>query len=693
MTLFTRTLTALAIVATISGCNTEVDPTVPLPSYPDPIKPGPSVEFSTQIAGLNVTGMIDSVVISDLEGNQKLASVESFKGIQYAEQARFEHSTLVDDYADGVDATQFGDSCPQQEEMTTQQTSEDCLYLNIWRPQGTLEHEELPVYVFIHGGDFEYGSGSEPLIQGDTVVAQGDDDGKGFVYVSFNYRLGLLGSYRGKGDDISTNGNFGLGDQMRALEWVNKHIGQFGGNANNITVVGQGSGAMSVGILQGEMERESNSRDYHFSNAIMQSNPYGYEYKDDTAAENFRSSICSAFDMSVPVVGGCNPLKNIDKVLKSTDSTDLDTLLEGQASLLSPVNTLVRWLTDNISIGDDSVTSTPMHHLMPFAPYIEIEEGQDENETSNNVLFTEQPLQKGFTVPTALGNNANESNTFGMLPSLTFLIPVIICEVEPSLCGEEEESFTSSDLDQFADALAQWSTPENITALEHQIAAMNKEEITSKSIELPESAYEAITTLFFGRSNATGSERLLRLADYYPESESDLGGALANMSMFKMMLNDMLFTGPARKVTQDATEDAILYYFDVKPSFNVWGSPAGNGSIIKEVACILGSCNGSELPFVFNKAYRLDGSPMNPSSKEAALMNRMSRLWFSPELFKDTQYYRSNGNDNVLVIDINDGFIPQSDWDKTTNPGVDPVLRNGRLTGLDSIGLLLGYIH
>ncbi len=152
--------------------------------------------------------------------------------------------------------------------------------LNIWRPVGVDADSDLPVYVFIHGGDFEYGSGSEALVHGDTVVAQGSDDGKPFIYVSLNYRLGQLGTQWIKG--ANEDGNYGLGDQKRALEWVHNNIADFGGNAQNVTVIGQGSGAMSIGFLQ----QDDNIAGQYFQRAIMQSNPYGFEYPSYEVAKD-----------------------------------------------------------------------------------------------------------------------------------------------------------------------------------------------------------------------------------------------------------------------------------------------------------------------------------------------------------------------------------------------------------------------
>ncbi len=123
--------------------------------------------------------------------------------------------------------------------------SEDCLYLNVWTP--AVDNKKRPVMVWIHGGAFEIGSGSQALYNGSTLARRGD-----VVVVRVNYRLGPLGFLRladltnGK---IPAGGNEGILDQIAALEWVRDNIAEFGGDPANVTIFGESAGGMSVGTL------------------------------------------------------------------------------------------------------------------------------------------------------------------------------------------------------------------------------------------------------------------------------------------------------------------------------------------------------------------------------------------------------------------------------------------------------------
>lgn len=121
--------------------------------------------------------------------------------------------------------------------------SEDCLYLNVWTP-ATNANQKLPVMVWIYGGAFSYGSAAVPVYDG-TRLAE-----KGVVVVSINYRLGALGwlahpELTREGE----KGNFGLRDQIAALEWVRDNIGTFGGDPKNVTIFGESAGSISVSLL------------------------------------------------------------------------------------------------------------------------------------------------------------------------------------------------------------------------------------------------------------------------------------------------------------------------------------------------------------------------------------------------------------------------------------------------------------
>ncbi|MEZ9004671.1 carboxylesterase family protein [Vibrio splendidus] len=705
MTIAYRSLIALTIASALIGCGDESQPTVPFPDKPEPLIPHPAETFTTQIGDASIKATKEELVITSNTEDDKLASVETFKGIKFAEAERFEQSNIVDLGSD-IDATAFGDACPQLKTVSQAQ-SEDCLNLNIWRPVGVDTDADLPVYVFIHGGDFEYGSGSEALVHGDTVVAQGSDDGKPFIYVSLNYRLGQLGTQWIKG--ANEDGNYGLGDQKRALEWVHNNIADFGGNAQNVTIMGQGSGAMSIGFLQ----QDDDIAGQYFQRAIMQSNPYGFEYPSYEVAK--------------------------DRSKEFTADTSLDEIMASQETALNGIEQLKNWLLSSLSVSVSYLGQelevgpksgkTPMPTLMPFAPYLGCESLATTDESEAICIEpSKSPLNSDFSVQTILGNNAHEANSFGMLFSVTFLIPTIIDEFlsTEAIKGKRSEAIA-------LDALKWLDDEHNQDRLLARINNMSSKGIAANA-GLSLTAYTAVSELFWGMDSSVDigvltpiclakddpievieciaknvdielngheqTNKVLNLTDFFPNSESSLGGAFDNMKQFKTLLNDTLFNGPARYMAANSEVEATLYHFEHKPSFNMWNFKTGLNEetgeydqlsiidLFKTIGCISGACNGSELPFMFNKAIRFDGSDIHPTSNEKTLMNEMSRLWFSDELFQSYQY--SDAADNVLVID-GAGFSENSttfDWDYVTNPGVDPKLREGRLTGLAEQGLM-----
>ena len=123
--------------------------------------------------------------------------------------------------------------------------SEDCLYLNVWTPG--LDDGRRPVLVWIHGGVFNLGSGSQPAYGGSRLAARTD-----VVVVTINYRLGMLGFLNLRevtGGRIPATGNEGLLDQMAAFAWVRDNIASFGGDPDNVTAFGESAGGMSIGCM------------------------------------------------------------------------------------------------------------------------------------------------------------------------------------------------------------------------------------------------------------------------------------------------------------------------------------------------------------------------------------------------------------------------------------------------------------
>jgi para-nitrobenzyl esterase len=121
--------------------------------------------------------------------------------------------------------------------------SEDCLYLNVWTP-AKMTGDKLPVMVWIYGGAFWFGEGSNPTYDGTNLAKHGA------VIVTFNYRVGPLGwlahPLLSKEDPHSSSGNYGLLDQIAALQWVQKNIAAFGGDPSRVTIFGESAGATST---------------------------------------------------------------------------------------------------------------------------------------------------------------------------------------------------------------------------------------------------------------------------------------------------------------------------------------------------------------------------------------------------------------------------------------------------------------
>src|SRR5579863_8552784 len=140
---------------------------------------------------------------------------------------------------------QLGVSMPGE---TPPVVSEDCLYLNIWTPaKKKTAHEGLPVIVWIYGGGYINGSASMPLYWGDRLAH------KGVVVITIAYRLGPLGFLAlpelSRESPHHSSGNYGLMDQVAALEWIHRNIAAFGGDPKCVTIAGQSSGSISVSIL------------------------------------------------------------------------------------------------------------------------------------------------------------------------------------------------------------------------------------------------------------------------------------------------------------------------------------------------------------------------------------------------------------------------------------------------------------
>ncbi len=194
-------------------------------------------------------------LVSGIPGGD--ASIHVYKGIPYAAPPvgplRWKEPKPAASW-DGVrKADKFSPECMQTPYpkgsvyyVDPLPTSEDCLSLNVWTPAKSAK-DRRPVMVWIHGGALTRGSGDLLVYDGENLAK------KGVVVVTVNYRLGIFGFYAHpeltKESDRNSSGNYGILDQIAALEWVQKNIAAFGGDPRRVTIFGESAGSWSVNCL------------------------------------------------------------------------------------------------------------------------------------------------------------------------------------------------------------------------------------------------------------------------------------------------------------------------------------------------------------------------------------------------------------------------------------------------------------
>lgn len=213
------------------------------------------------------TPFIDEPAVVTVTGGQVAGTVSrdgevrSFKGIPFAAppvgDLRWKSPQPVKPWTGVRKGDRFGPSPMQgtpapfgpwsaEYLIPKEQISEDCLYLNVWTGAESAS-QKRPVLIWIYGGGFNSGGSGVPIYDGEATAR------KGVVFVSVNYRVGPFGFLAlpelTKESGHNASGNYGLMDQIAALQWVRQNIAQFGGNPNNVTIAGQSAGSMAVNCL------------------------------------------------------------------------------------------------------------------------------------------------------------------------------------------------------------------------------------------------------------------------------------------------------------------------------------------------------------------------------------------------------------------------------------------------------------
>lgn len=215
---------------------------------------------ATTALALLAAGMAQAEPIAvdggQIEGATLPSGVNAWLGVPFAaapvRELRWRAPQPVTPWTGVFHADRFAPECLQPLRGSSQNhyfgneaTSEDCLYLNVWAPKAA---SKAPVVVWIYGGGFNIGSASMANYSGEPLAEEG------VVRVNIAYRVGPLGFLahpeltRESGYDGS--GNYGLMDQIVALQWVQRNIARFGGDPDNVTIVGQSAGSMAIGLLQ-----------------------------------------------------------------------------------------------------------------------------------------------------------------------------------------------------------------------------------------------------------------------------------------------------------------------------------------------------------------------------------------------------------------------------------------------------------
>ncbi len=339
--------------------------------------------------------------------------------------------------------------------------SEDCLYLNIWT-EAKLPKEKRPVVMYIPGGAFTGGSGDCPVYNGENLAK------KGLVVVTINYRVGVFGFLAlpelTKESKHNSSGNYGLLDQLAALEWLHKNISAFGGDPNKITIMGQSAGAASVNYLtasplaKGLFKRVIAESGTNYMNGpgenLKAAEQYGVRFEKTMGASSLAElrtipaaelldSTTNKFRF-LPIVDGWYLPKSVDDIIKTGKQND--------------VTTITGWVADEGSYSDN-YGKVPAEE---FRRQVKQRAGAYSNEilklypasTQAEAAVSQKNLARDINVVSMYLWGAKREKT-----GKTKLYTYIFTHQQPGSTKERYEAFHSSELPYVFDNLNQSPRP------------------------------------------------------------------------------------------------------------------------------------------------------------------------------------------------------------------------------------------
>ena len=473
--------------------------------------------------------------------------IQEFLGIRYGEFEPFKPAAdLTTTTEDEFEAAEFGENCIQpydEVELASQDPcSQDCLFLNVWTKD--IATTDKPVIVWIHGGSNIWGGATDPMYDGEQFV-RNLPDGEDCVFVTINYRLAFMGgidmsSLEGYTDEYQDAVNLRHLDRVQALKWVNQNIDAFGGNPDNVTVVGQSSGAMAVQCLM----LDKNAQQY-FNRGIECSGVMGQVTATDEDMKEMSQAVFDTLD-----------IKSVDDLISLTDediSSNMDALfkaggISGAIYLddrILPKDWLNEWKNGAAKDIDYMVTSVSGEHDYLAVDYDNFPEAIKDEEVMKETLAEEthrDELPYGYMDPSAydgLIDNylaLNEDKIMGYMDLINdtcFTYPNVIMASEQSKWNPNtymyywEYSPAKEDVIEYSGEAAEvspWSRPQHSmdTCFFFGTLEDGYTELTGDASKLPDGLMEKTQSVYynFAKTGDPNNDLVSGWKPYDTESKS-----------------------------------------------------------------------------------------------------------------------------------------------------------------------------